>query len=92
MQLFCTHGQTDYRVMLWYRRLSGEKALTLIGFGYGKFTDDSVEAPFREHFELSGDLMGDKKNVSLSIRDIKSAEHSATYFCAASQAHYMKQP
>ncbi|KAJ4920258.1 hypothetical protein JOQ06_021893 [Pogonophryne albipinna] len=56
VQLFCTHGHTDYRVMLWYQQPPGDKALELIGYGYSKFTNDSVEQRFRKHFKLAGDL------------------------------------
>lgn len=91
MQLVCTHGQADYRVMLWYQQLPGNKALNLVGFGYVNFKNESVEQPFRKHFQLAGDLSGDKtKNGSLSIADVKR-EHTATYFCAA-RPQYIKHP
>ncbi|KAG7229203.1 hypothetical protein INR49_013146, partial [Caranx melampygus] len=84
VQLFCTHEQSDYRVMLWYQQSPGDKALKLLGYGYSEFKNDSVEPAFRQHFKLTGDLSGDKvKNGSLSISKLKAPEHTATYFCAA---------
>ncbi|KAL7379564.1 hypothetical protein ABVT39_001412 [Epinephelus coioides] len=32
VQLVCTHGQTDYTVMLWYQQSPADKALKLIGY------------------------------------------------------------
>lgn len=85
VQLFCTHEQSDYRVMLWYQQLPGDTALKLVGYGYVEFKTDTVEQLFREDFNLTGDLKGDgRKNGSLSMKELKS-EHAATYFCAASK-------
>ncbi|KAK2826671.1 hypothetical protein Q5P01_020885 [Channa striata] len=93
VQLVCTHGPNDYRVMLWYQQLPGDTALKLVGYGYVEFKSDSVEEPFRKHFKLAGDLSGNKiKNGSLSIADLKQPEHTATYFCAASKPQYIKHP
>ncbi|XP_051250472.1 uncharacterized protein LOC127360220 isoform X4 [Dicentrarchus labrax] len=87
VQLSCTHGQSNYRVMLWYQHTPGDRALKLIGYGYAQFSNNSVEEPFRKHFKLAGDLSGDNKNGSLSIINLKALEHSAVYFCAAREAH-----
>ena len=85
VQLFCTHGQTDYRVMLWYQQPSGDKALKLIG--YVDYTKISNEELYKEHFNITGDLSGNTgKNGSLFIADLKASEHSAVYFCAARYA------
>lgn len=92
VQLFCSHKQADYRVVLWYQRTPGNTALKLIGYGYGQFGNDSVEESFKKHIQLSGDLNAAKKNLSLSIKDVKVSEHNATYFCAAREAHYSKHP
>ncbi|CAB1449645.1 unnamed protein product [Pleuronectes platessa] len=32
VQLICTHGQTDYTVMLWYQQSPRDQALKLIGY------------------------------------------------------------
>uniref|UniRef100_A0A3Q0RTR7 Immunoglobulin V-set domain-containing protein n=1 Tax=Amphilophus citrinellus TaxID=61819 RepID=A0A3Q0RTR7_AMPCI len=92
VQICCTHGKSDHRVMLWYQQSPGQRALKLIGYGYATFNNDSVEAPFRKHFRLAGDLEGAKKNGSLTIVDLKPLEHTATYFCAAREAHHLKHP
>uniref|UniRef100_A0A3Q0QSJ2 Immunoglobulin V-set domain-containing protein n=1 Tax=Amphilophus citrinellus TaxID=61819 RepID=A0A3Q0QSJ2_AMPCI len=92
VQLTCTHEKSDYRVMLWYQRSPGDAALKLLGYGYTEFKNNSVEEPFRKHFKLAGDLKGDTKHGSLSIIDVKAPEHTATYFCAASQPQYIKHP
>ncbi|KAA8581834.1 hypothetical protein FQN60_008574, partial [Etheostoma spectabile] len=92
VKLFCTHGKSDYRVMLWYQQSPGDAALKLVGYGYAQFTNDSVEKPFREHFKLAGDLNAEAKNGSLSINNLKALEHTATYFCAAREAQYIKHP
>lgn len=92
VQLSCTHQQSDYRVMLWYQQLPGRTAVTLVGYGYVEFKDDGVEEPFRKHFKLAGDLRGDEtKRGSLNIAD-PQPEHTATYFCAASQPQHIKRP
>lgn len=92
MQLFCTNEDSGHRVMLWYQQLPGHTALTLIGYGYGEMTNDSVEQPFKEHFRLTGDLTGnEEKNGSLSIFNLQALEHTATYFCAFSSPQHIKQ-
>ncbi|PWA29576.1 hypothetical protein CCH79_00007864 [Gambusia affinis] len=91
VQLFCSHNQSSYRVVLWYQKTPGDQALNLIGYGYGQISNDSVEETFRKHFRLGGDLAAAKKNLSLSIVGLK-AEHTATYFCAAREAHCAKHP
>ena len=78
--------------MLWYQQSPGDTALKLVGYGYVDFRNDSVEAPFRKHFKLSGDLKADQKKGSLSITNLKAPEHTATYFCAASVAQHIKHP
>ncbi|MED6264533.1 hypothetical protein CHARACLAT_015927 [Characodon lateralis] len=91
VQLFCSHEEEDYRVVLWYQQTPGEKALKLIGYGYGQFSNNSMEETFRKHFKLDGDLKAAKKNLSLSIVGLE-AKHTATYFCAAREAHCVKHP
>lgn len=78
--------------MLWYQQSPEDKALKLLGYGYAQFNNDSVEKPFREHFELAGDLSSNKKNVSLFITNLNALKHSAVYFCAAREAQYTKHP
>ncbi|KAI3367117.1 hypothetical protein L3Q82_008187 [Scortum barcoo] len=94
VQLVCTHEQSDYRVMLWYQQSPGDKALKLIGYGYGEFRNDSVEKPFRNHFKLAGDLNTDKtRNGSLSIISLTAPKHTRDILlCAAREAQHIKPP
>ena len=86
VQLVCTHGKTDYTLMLWYQKSPGDRALRLIGHVNYDKTDH--EESFKEHFKITGDLTGQTaKNGSLFINDLKAPEHSAVYYCAASYAH-----
>uniref|UniRef100_A0A4W6ERR1 Ig-like domain-containing protein n=1 Tax=Lates calcarifer TaxID=8187 RepID=A0A4W6ERR1_LATCA len=85
VQIFCSHDKTDYRMMLWYQRSPGDTALKLIGYLY--FKDVKMEEPYKEHFNISGDLGGSAtKNGSLIIQ-VTGREQSAVYYCAASKAH-----
>jgi len=92
IELYCKHRLKDHRVMLWYLQTAGDKALKLIGYGYGQFSNDSVEQSFRKHFKLTGVLSGDEKNGLLAIVDPKPLQHTGTYFCAAREAHCIKHP
>ncbi|KAJ0062954.1 hypothetical protein NL108_009452, partial [Boleophthalmus pectinirostris] len=87
VSLDCSHNRSDYRVMLWYRLISNNTALDLIGYGYSDFTKDSVEQPFKDNFKLEGDLKADVKKGFLVITNI-TEEHTATYYCAAREAQY----
>ncbi|XP_062413381.1 T cell receptor beta chain MC.7.G5-like [Pungitius pungitius] len=91
--LHCSHGRADLRVMLWYQQPPGDHAVQLIGYGYTEFKNDSAEEPFRKSFTLSGDLSGDvTKTGVLSITKLEARGHTATYFCAASQARCAEAP
>lgn len=84
VQLFCTHGKTDYRVMLWYLQPHGDTAMKLIG--YLNFKDVTMEESYEQLFDITGDLSGTgAKNGSLMFQ-IKGFEHSAVYYCAAREA------
>ena len=86
VQLVCTHGQTDYTVMLWYQQSPTDQALKLIG--YVEYSKIYYEELYKEHFNITGDLSGNKaKNGSLFIVDLRESEHSAVYYCAARYAH-----
>ena len=82
--LVCRHGETDYRVMLWYQQSAGQRNLSLIG--HLQYQNIDVESAFEEDFSISGDLSGDTaKNGSLLIR-LKDPVSSGVYYCAASIA------
>uniref|UniRef100_A0A3Q3WVC9 Uncharacterized protein n=1 Tax=Mola mola TaxID=94237 RepID=A0A3Q3WVC9_MOLML len=79
------HEKTNYRVMLWYQQPPGDTAMKLIG--YLSYSDATIEDQFKEHFDMSGDLGGDKsKNASLTFK-VTERGHSAVYYCAAREAH-----
>ncbi|XP_023272062.1 uncharacterized protein LOC111662437 [Seriola lalandi dorsalis] len=54
VQLVCTHGQTDYRVMLWYQQPPGQTDMKLIG--YLNYYEVKMEKPYEQHFSIHGDL------------------------------------
>lgn len=86
VQLICTHGKTDYRVMLWYQQSPGDTALKLIG--YVDYNTIRYEGAFQKHYNITRDLSGNTaKNGSLFIVGLKESEHSAVYYCAARYAH-----
>ncbi|CAJ1074741.1 Immunoglobulin lambda variable 3-25 [Xyrichtys novacula] len=90
VQIFCSHAEKTYRVMLWYQRSPGDTALKLIGYLY--FKDVKLEEGFREDFNMSGDLGGStEKNGSLIIESVRK-ELSAVYYCAAREARREKSP
>ncbi|KAF0043900.1 hypothetical protein F2P81_003058 [Scophthalmus maximus] len=86
-QMFCSHDKTDYRVMLWYQRSPGDTAMKLIGFLH--YQAATLEKPYEEHFNISGDLGGAAaKKSSLSVQ-ITGPEHNAVYYCAANYAQLL---
>lgn len=85
MQLVCSHEKTDYVLMYWYQQAPGGRALKRIGHVY--YSTIEYEEPFKKHFNISGDMSGERaKNGSLFIVDLKAPEHTAVYYCAASYA------
>ena len=75
--------------MQWYQKSPGDRALKRIGHVYQKSIEH--EEPFREHFNITGDMSGDTaKNSSLFITNLKTPEHTAVYYCAASYAHWLQ--
>lgn len=86
VQLVCTHGKTDYTVMLWYQQTPEDHTLKLIGHvDYKRIVHEEL---YKDHFNITGDLSGDKaKNGSLFIVNLKESEHTAVYYCAARYAH-----
>ncbi len=85
-QLVCNHGKTDFYLMQWYQKSPGDRALKRIGHvNYGSIEH---EEPFKKDFKITGDLSGETaKNISMFIENLKTPEHSAVYYCAASKAH-----
>ena len=48
VEFICTHGKTDYRMMLWYRQSPGQRDLGLIG--HVNYQTIKVESAFQEDF------------------------------------------
>uniref|UniRef100_A0A8C4ETA0 Ig-like domain-containing protein n=1 Tax=Dicentrarchus labrax TaxID=13489 RepID=A0A8C4ETA0_DICLA len=80
VQLVCTHGQSDYRVMLWYQQSPGDKALKLIGYGYTQFKNDRFKSGFQA-------VRSKEKQSSLTITNVQTKDE-AVYLCAASLHTY----
>jgi len=80
--MFCSHDRTDYRLMYWYQRSPGDTAMKHIGYLYYK--EVTMEEPYKDHFSMSGDLgVNTAKSGSLIVT--LTPEHSAVYYCAASE-------
>lgn len=85
VQIFCSHDQSDYRVMLWYQRSPGDTALKLIGYLY--YQEVTMEEQYKKNFNMAGDLSLNKaKNGSLTIQTT-GRDEDAVYYCAAREAH-----
>ncbi|CAJ1074743.1 hypothetical protein PFLUV_G00229650 [Xyrichtys novacula] len=86
VQLVCSHEEEDFTLMQWYQKTPGDNALKRIG--HVRFRDIDHEESFKKHFNISGDLSGQKaKNISLFISNLKAPDHTAVYYCAAGYAH-----
>lgn len=84
VQVICTHERTDYIMMHWYQKPYGDLSLKRIGHIY--YDDKDYDDAFKKHFTFEGDLSGETaKKASMSITDLQP-EHSAVYYCAASDA------
>ncbi|CAL8297298.1 unnamed protein product [Arctogadus glacialis] len=80
-ELVCRHGETNYRVMLWYQQSAGQRNLSLIG--HLNYQTINIESAFQQDFSISGDLSGETtKNGSLLVH-LKDPESSGVYYCAA---------
>ncbi|XP_036928135.1 uncharacterized protein LOC119004910 [Acanthopagrus latus] len=85
VQLVCSHKKTDFYLMQWYQKSPGDRALKRIG--HVLHNNREYEESFREDFNITGDMSGTTaKNGSLFIYNLKAPEHSAVYYCAASDA------
>uniref|UniRef100_A0A8C5G1C0 Ig-like domain-containing protein n=1 Tax=Gouania willdenowi TaxID=441366 RepID=A0A8C5G1C0_GOUWI len=90
VQLVCSHGEIDYRYMQWYQQSHREPGLKRIGHVNNNIK--KYEEGFQKDFIFTGDLSGDKaKNITLTISNLKTSEHSAVYYCAASYPAYFGQ-
>lgn len=86
VQLVCSHERTDYYLMYWFQKSYGDGIVKRIGHVY--YGTVEQEENFKEHFNITGDLSANTaKNGSLFIVNLRAPDHSAVYYCAASDAH-----
>uniref|UniRef100_A0A8C5DJ70 Immunoglobulin V-set domain-containing protein n=1 Tax=Gouania willdenowi TaxID=441366 RepID=A0A8C5DJ70_GOUWI len=87
-EIKCKHNITNY---YWYQQSHREPGLKRIG--HVNYNDKEYEEGFQKDFIFTGDLSGDKaKNITLTISNLKTSEHSAVYYCAASYAQWQQMP
>lgn len=82
----CSHSNTDFDMILWYKQSAGKNDMVLVG--YVRFSSSVVESPFKDSYNVSG------TGGSLSCLHIPKSrsENSAVYFCAASRAQCYTNP
>ncbi|KAL4656186.1 hypothetical protein GN956_G5627 [Arapaima gigas] len=71
----CSHSISNYDTILWYQKLPGGIALTLIGFIY--YQTKEVEVGYQDRFDLKGN---GEKAVSLHISNMTAGD-TAVYLC-----------
>ncbi|CAK6983134.1 uncharacterized protein LOC124855307 [Scomber scombrus] len=76
----CNHSISSYYVILWYQQSTSDSGLKLIG--YISYTNPTVEDPFKQHFNVTGD--GSTKS-QLHVVKLRESEDSSMYYCAASR-------
>uniref|UniRef100_A0A8C5DLZ1 Ig-like domain-containing protein n=1 Tax=Gouania willdenowi TaxID=441366 RepID=A0A8C5DLZ1_GOUWI len=87
-EIHCSHTIYNYDQILWYKQKPGLKRI-----GHVNYNDKEYEEGFQKDFIFTGDLSGDKaKNITLTISNLKTSEHSAVYYCAASYAQWQQMP
>uniref|UniRef100_A0A8C5DLD3 Ig-like domain-containing protein n=1 Tax=Gouania willdenowi TaxID=441366 RepID=A0A8C5DLD3_GOUWI len=85
-EIKCKHNITNYEVILWYKQDRG-KSLKLLGYLYNN--NPNYEEDLEERIRFDGD---GPKNITLTISNLKTSEHSAVYYCAASYAQWQQMP
>uniref|UniRef100_A0A8D2ZFS0 Ig-like domain-containing protein n=1 Tax=Scophthalmus maximus TaxID=52904 RepID=A0A8D2ZFS0_SCOMX len=75
----CSHSVSSYNVILWYQQSAGDSALKLIG--YILYANPTLEEPFQQHFNVTGD--GSTKS-QLRVLKLRQPQDSGVYYCAAS--------
>ena len=66
-------------MIFWYQQSIGDTSLKLVGYLNNKIA--TVESSFEGRFNISGD---GTKNSTLHLLNLRAAEDSAVYYCAAS--------
>lgn len=83
----CSHSNTNFNMMQWYKQSAGKNDMALIG--YARFSSTVVEDQFKDTYNVSGD---GSSLSSLHIPKLSPSEDSAVYFCAASKAQCCTNP
>ncbi|AWP15896.1 T-cell receptor beta chain [Scophthalmus maximus] len=76
----CSHSVSSYNVILWYQQSAGDTALKLIGYIY--YANPTLEEPFQQHFNVTGD--GSTKS-QLRVLKLRQPQDTGVYYCAASR-------
>lgn len=87
VQINCSHSNTNFEMIQWYKQSAGENDMALIG--YVRFSSATVENQFKETYNVAGD---GNSLAHLHIPKLSRSEDSAVYFCAASKAQCYKNP
>lgn len=83
----CSHSNSDFKMIQWYKQSLRSSEITLIG--YAQYKTVAVEAPFKELYNVSGD---GRSLSSLHTLTVSGAEGCVMYFCAASDARCCINP
>ncbi|XP_064197301.1 M1-specific T cell receptor beta chain-like [Anguilla rostrata] len=78
-EIKCSHSESNYHNMYWYRRALHDRVLVLVVFGHSR-EKPTYEAQFQTRFHLTREAVN---RSSLRISAL-TVEDTAVYFCAAS--------
>lgn len=76
----CSHSNSDWDMIQWYKRSAGTTEMVLLG--YARYSILSVEDPFKNSYNVSG--TGSSLS-SLHMLKLTKTEDGAVFFCAARQ-------
>ena len=85
--LNCSHSNTNFNMILWYKQSAGKNDMVLLG--YVRYSSPTVEAQFKDKYNVSGN---GGSLASLHVPKLSGSEDSAAYFCAASSAQCCTKP
>lgn len=83
----CSHSNTNFNMIQWYKQSPGKNDMALIG--YARFSSTAVEDQFKDTYNVTGDGSSLSR---LHIPKLGRSENSAVYFCAASKAQCCTNP
>ena len=76
----CNHSISLIYVILWYQQSTRDSGLKLIGYVWS--TQPSVEDPFKQRFNVTGDGSTESQ---LHVVKLRESEDSGMYYCASSR-------